>query len=317
MIRLAASIILAAALAAAPASGQTLRPAVTATSGVLHLGDLFADAGDHADDIVAPAPAAGMRITYGSDWLADVAREHGLAWTPSSPFDQVTIERASRDIGSDTIAQQVMTEIAAREPVEDADFELDNPGLHLVVPADAPTTIAIDGLAIDRRTGRVSAMVSAPAGDPAAMRQRITGRLVLHIDVPVLNRPIAAGETIAADDLGTLKVRRDRLSADVAYDPQQIIGKTPRRPLDTGTPLRLGDLERPLLVHKGELVTILLTTANLQLTAQGKALEDGAMNALVHVANSKSNLVVDASVVAAGTVGVTMPGGAPQRTAQR
>ena len=317
MIRLAASIILAAALAGAPASGQTLRPAVTATSSVLHLGDLFANSGDHASDPVAPAPPAGMRITYGSDWLADVAREHGLAWTPGSPFDRVTIERASRDIGSDTLAQQMMNEIATREPVTDADLELDNPGLHLVVPAEAPNSIAIDGLAIDRRTGRVSAIVSAPAGDPAATRQRITGRLVFHVDVPVLNRPIAAGATISADDLGTLKVRRDRLSADVASDPQQIIGKTPRRPLETGTPLRLGDLERPLLVHKGELVTILLTTANLQLTAQGKALEDGPMNALVHVANTKSDLVVDATVLAAGTVGVTMPGGSPQRTAQR
>jgi flagella basal body P-ring formation protein FlgA len=317
MIRLAASIVLAAALAAAPALGQTLRPAVTASGSVLHLGDLFADAGDRAEDAVAAAPPAGMRITYGSDWLAAVAREHHLPWTPSSSYDQVTIERASRTIGSDTIAQQLMDEIAAREPVADAELELDNPSLHLVVPADAPASIAIDGLTIDRRSGRVSAVVSAPPGDPAAARQRITGRLVFHVEVPVLNRAVAAGAAIAADDLVNVKVRRDRLTADVASDPQQIIGKSPRRPLAIGVPLRLGDLERPILVHKGELVTILLATENLQLTAQGKALEDGAKDALVHIANTKSNRVVDATVVAAGTVGVTMQGGPAPRTAQR
>jgi flagella basal body P-ring formation protein FlgA len=318
MIRLVASILFAAALAAAaPACGQTLRPAVTAESSVLHLGDLFLNAGDRANDPVAPAPPAGMRITYGSDWLAAVAREHGLAWTPSSPFDQVTIERASRDIGSDAIAQQLMSEIAAREPVTDAELELDNPGLHIVVPADATAALAIDGLAIDHRTGRVSAIVSAPAGDPAATRRRISGHLVFHVAVPVLNRAIAAGATIAADDLGTIKLRRDRLGADVASDPQQIIGKTPRRPLQTGEPIRLGDLERPVLVHKGELVTILLATANLQLTAQGKALEDGAKDALVHIANTKSDRVIDATVVATGTVSVTVLGGFAQRTAER
>jgi flagellar basal body P-ring formation protein FlgA len=318
MNRLVASILCAAALAtAAPAFGQTLRPAVTVESSVLHLGDLFANAGDRATDSIAPAPPAGMRITYGSDWLAAVAREHGLDWTPSSPFDQVTIERASRDIGSDAIAEQLMNEIAAREPVTDAELELDNPSLHLVVPADASASLAIDGLEIDRRSGRVTAIVSAPAGDPAATRQRVSGHLVFHVAVPVLNHAIAAGATIAAEDLGTITLRRDRLGTDVATDPQQIVGMSPRRPLPTGEPIRLGDLERPVLVHKGELVTILLATANLQLTAQGKALEDGAKDALVHIANTKSDRVIDATVVAAGTVSATMPGDAAQRTAER
>ena len=210
-----------------------------------------------------------------------------------------------------------MSEIAAREPVADAELELDNPSLYLAVPADAPSSIAIDGLAIDQRSGRVSAIVSAPAGDPAAVRRRITGHLVFHVEVPVLDRVIAPGATIEADDLATVKVRRDRLGTDVASDPQQIVGKTPRRPLQIGAPVRLGDLERPLLVHKDELVTILFATANLQLTAQGKALEDGAKDALVHIANTKSNRVIDATVVAAGTVTVTMPGGPMQQTAQR
>jgi flagellar basal body P-ring formation protein FlgA len=318
MFRIAAPIVLAAALAiAAPAFGQTLRPAVSVAGSVLRLGDLFADAGDHANDPVAPAPPAGTRITYGPDWLTAIAREHHLAWTPRSPYDQVTIERASRDIGSDAIAQQLMGEIAAREPVADAELELDNPGLHLVVPADAPSSIAIDGLAIDRRSGRISAIVSAPAGDPAAARRRITGHLVFHVEVPVLNRVIAPGAIIGLDDLVTVKLRRDRLAADVASDPQQMVGKTPRRPVQIGAPVRLADLERPILVHKGELVTILLATANLQLTAQGKALEDGAKDALVHIANTKSNRVIDATVVAAGTVGVSTPGASVQHTAQR
>jgi flagellar basal body P-ring formation protein FlgA len=317
MIRLAAFLILAAALAVAPAFGQTLRPAVTAAGSVVRLGDLFTDAGDHADDAVVAAPPPGMRIAYGSDWLAAVAHEHHLAWTPSSPYDQVTIVRASRDIGSDAIAQQMMTEITAREPAADGELILDNPALVLPVPADAPDTIAVDGLTIDHRSGRVSAIVSAPAGDPAAVRQRVTGRLVFHATVPALLHTVAPGTIIAADDIGSVTVRRDRLAVDTVSDPQQLVGRTPGRAIEVDAPIRLGDLERPVLVHKGELVTIQLQTANLQLTAQGKALEDGTQDALVHIANITSNRVIDATVVATGTVSVTAQGRAAQITAQR
>ncbi len=317
MTRLVTFLILAGALLIAPAFGQTLRPAVTATGSVVRLGDLFTDAGDHAGDAVVAAPPPGTRIAYGSDWLAAVAREHRLAWTPSSPYDQVTIVRASRDIGSDAIAQQMMTEITAREPTADAELTLDNPALVLPVPADAPDTIAVDGLTVDHRSGRVSAIVSAPAGDPAAVRQHVTGRLVFRTAVPALLHAVAPGAIIAADDIGSVTVRRDRLAVDTVSDPQQLISRTPRRAIEAGAPIRLGDLERPILVHKGELVSIQLQTANLQLTAQGKALEDGTQGALVHIANITSNRVIDATVVGSGTVSVTAQGRAVQITAQR
>jgi len=318
MIRLLA-ILLAVVLVTAPSAfAQSLRPAVTIDAPVIRLGDIFAGAGSRATDPVVAAPPPGMRITYGADWLAAAAKEHGLDWQPSSSFDQVTIVRASRVIGSDAVTQQLMQEIAAHQPVDDAQLQLDDPGLSFVIPASGPADIAIDGLTVDRRSGRVSAFVSAPAGDPAAVRQRVTGRLVYHVSLPVLNHAIGPGAVIAASDLDTIKVERSHVSADTATDAQQMIGKSPRRPLEAGLPVHLGDLALPVLVHKGELVTILLTTASLELTAQGTALEDGAGGALVRVANTKSNRVIDAMVMAPGTVAVRLPGApAPAETALR
>jgi flagellar basal body P-ring formation protein FlgA len=307
MTRIAASLLLAAALfAAAPASGQTLRPAVTITGVVVRLGDLFDGAGSHAADAVVPSPPPGTRITYGADWLAQMAHEHDLAWSPASAFDQVTIVRASRDIANDAIARQMMSAIAARQPVDDAQLVLDNPALDLVVAAEAPETIAVDGLTIDARSGRVEAFVSAPAGDPAATRRRVTGQLVYSIAVPALNHAMTPGTTIAAADLDTIKTRRDRTGGDVVTDARQLIGKTPRRSLQPDVPLRPGDVEMPLLVHKNDLVTIVLETDDLQITTQGQALEDGAQGAQIRVANTKSNRVIDASVTGAGVVTVAM-----------
>ncbi len=313
------ALAFAALLALAPSAlAQSLQPAVTVDAAVVRLGDVFADAGDHAADALVAAPPPGMRITYGADWLAAAAHEHDLDWQPSSPYDQVTIVRASRVIDGDAVKARLLAEIAARQPVDDAELQLDNPGLSLVIPASAEPEIGIDGLTVDGRTGRVSAYVSAPAGDPAAERRRVTGRLVFHVAVPVLNHAVGPGAVIAASDLDTVKISRERVGVNIATDAAQMIGKTPRRPLEAGIPVQLGDLALPVLVHKGQLVTIELRTPSLELTAQGTALEDGANGALVRIANTKSSRVIDATVTAPGTVAVSLPGSpARAQTAER
>ena len=319
MTRFPAFFVLALASAAAsPAWGQTLRPDANVADSLIRVGDLFADAGAAAAAPVGPAPAVGMHITYGADWLAAIASAHNLAWTPSSPFDQITVTRASRTIGSDAIVSRIMGEIAERQSTANAELELDNPALGLVVAANAPSTISVDGLTIEQRTGRFSAIVSSPAGDPGAPRQRVTGRLIYRVDVPEPTHALAAGAVIAAADLDIVKVRRDRLDAGAVTDSQQLIGKSPRRPLAAGEPILISDVAPPLLVHRGDLVMIVFRTDNLELTSQGNALEDGAEGALVRIENTKSNRVIDATVTDQDTVMVQSPTAAgAQRTAER
>jgi len=311
MSRLLAFLLLALTLAAAtPATGQTLRPTASVADNLIRLGDLFANAGPAAAVPVAPAPAPGMQITYGADWLAAAASEHHLAWSPSSPFDQITVTRAIRTINADQIVGRLMGEIAQRQSTDNAELELDNPGLHLIEAADAPPSIGIDGLTIDQRTERISAVVFAPAGDPAAPRQRITGRLIYRVEVPEPTHALAAGTIIVAGDLDMVKVRRDRIDPGAATDPQQLVGESPRHTLAPGEPVRVADVAMPLLVHRADLVTIDLKTDNLELTSQGTALEDGAAGAHVRIQNTKSNRVIDAIVTAQDMVTVLPPGAA-------
>jgi flagellar basal body P-ring formation protein FlgA len=319
MKQLSVLLGLALALAASsPAWGLALRPAASVADSLVRVGDLFADAGAASAAPVGPAPAVGMHITYGADWLAAIASEHKLAWTPSSPFDQITVTRSSRTIGSDEMVDRIMGEIAKRQPTANAELELDNPTLQLVVASDAPPAISVDGLTIEQRTGRFSAIVSSPDGDASAPRQRVTGRLIYRVDVPEPTHALAAGAVIAAADLDIVKIRRDRLDAGAATDPQQLIGKSPRRPLAAGQPILISDVAQPLLVHRGDLVTIVFRTDNLELTAQGSALEDGAEGVLVRIENTKSNRVIDAAVTGQDMVTVQSPGASvAQRTAER
>jgi flagellar basal body P-ring formation protein FlgA len=299
MSRIVLAILIAAstlATAACARAEATLRPVAVVQASVIRIADLFSDAGSHASEVVAPAPPPGARTIFDAAWLAATAREHHVDWQPASRFDQASVERAARVVAADALASALLDEIRTRQPLEEGEIQLDNPALRLVVAAEAPDAIGIEGLSLDGRTGRFSALVSAPANDADAERLRVNGRVFRLLKVATLNRVVAPGEVIRAGDIEFLRLRADRIASDAIGDLRDLVGRTPRHPLRAHEPLRAGDIQVPVVVHKGDLVTVLLETPLMRLSAQGKALEDGAMGAAIRVANTKSNRVIDAVV---------------------
>jgi flagella basal body P-ring formation protein FlgA len=313
-------LILAASLVAATPSiafaDTMLLPSVTVTGDTIHIGDIFRDAGAHANDPVAPAPVPGTRVTYNATWLGSVAREHHLTWQPSSEFDQTSIERASRTIDAATVGQRILAAAATDTPNSDASIQLDNPGLRFLVPAEASDDMTLDGLNIDPRTGRFSVFVTAPANSNNAQRQRISGRIVYQVTIAVPAHAMSIGDVFSPADISEAKLPRERVASDAITNPQQLVGKAARRILRAGETVRAGDIAEPVIVHKGDLVTITLNTAGMQLTAQGKAVEDGAMGASIRVTNTQSNRVID-TVVAGPNLVVVGSGAIPSRLAAR
>lgn len=311
-------ILATALVAVAPGlafADTMLLPSVTVTGDTIHVGDIFRDAGAHASDPVAPAPATGTRLTYNAAWLGAVAREHHLAWQPSSDFDQTTVERASRTIDAEAVGQRILSAVAADTPNSDTSIQLDNPGLRFIVPAEASDAMAIDGLNVDPRTGRFAVFVTAPANTDNAQRQRVSGRIVYQVTIAVPAHGMSIGDIFSRADVTETKLPRERVASDAITNPQILVGKAARRILRAGETVRAGDIAEPVVVHKGDLVTIVLNTAGMQLTAQGKAVEDGAMGASIRITNTQSSRVIDA--VVAGPNQVVVGGATVSRIAAR
>src|SRR5215469_5790052 len=221
-------LVAASTLAVAPnaCAEATLRPVSVVQGNVIHIGDLFSGAGRESGEVVAPSPPPGARTIFDAAWLGAAAREHHVDWQPASKFDQASVERASRIVTADALISSLLDEIRARQPFDDGEIQLDNPALRLVVAAEAPDTIGIEGLSFDARTGRFSALISAPANDTAAERQRVSGRLFHLVKVPTLNRALAPGDAIRAGDIEFLRLRADRIAGDVVADLHELVGRT-------------------------------------------------------------------------------------------
>lgn len=307
---------LAAALPGTVFADTMLQPNVKISGDTIYIGDLFSDAGAHAGDPIAPAPAPGTRVTYNAAWLGAIAREHHVNWSPSSDFDQASVERATRFIDADTVAQRILGEIAPTVQNADANIQLDNPGLRFIVPAEASDATALDGLNVDPRSGRFTVFVTAPPNAVNAQRQRVSGRIIYQVTIAVPNHGMAIGDVFGPNDITTIKLPRDRITADAVTSAQSLIGKAARRILAANETVRAGDVADPIVVHKGDLVTISLYSGAMQLTAQGKALEDGALNASIRISNTQSNRTIDGMVVGPNQVAVAF-GGPAARLAAR
>jgi flagella basal body P-ring formation protein FlgA len=96
----------------------------------------------------------------------------------------------------------------------------------------------------------------------------------------------------------------DVVGNGVITDESELAGRVAHHPLRAGQPLRAIDVERPIVVTKNKLVTIVYDTKIIRLTVRGKALENGGEHDVIRVANANSKSTVLAEVIDANTVQV-------------
>jgi flagella basal body P-ring formation protein FlgA len=143
---------------------------------------------------------------------------------------------------------------------------------------------------------------SAFAATPSSMAApvRASGAATLRIVVPA--RDIMRGEVIGESDLTFAEVTGTALAPSTITKFEAITGLQSRRMLRTGESLRAEDLRRPVVVTKGQMVTMTFSAPGVELSAMGRAMGEGGVGDTVTVQNPVSFRMVSATVTGAGTV---------------
>jgi flagella basal body P-ring formation protein FlgA len=307
--RLGAALVLAAATAAGATGRITVAREATVAGATVRLGDIASLEGDLVPGVAAlplgPAPGAGE----------------------SRRLDGAAILRALQRGGVDLDA--VTYSIPAAVQVRRAAQEVDEAAVRTIVERFLADTAGAEGGDVVLRTIELPAPIRIPAGDytsrvVAPEGSELMGRVRLRIDfvqedrtvksawvtadvgvfgpVVVARRPIARGETIAADDL-TLD-RRDLSqvphgAAMRIEDAAQMIAKLPVSPF---TPIRRDQLEAPSAVHRGDVVLLVAERGGLRITVPGEVREDAGLGQQVHVVNRATRKDLVGRVVDPSTV---------------
>lgn len=287
------------------AAPVALKPQALVEGEVLVLGDIFdnLDAAK-AKKPVAYAPKPGARVTLDANWLYALAQQQGVAWRPASLYDRIIVERSGQLVARETIENALLSALAPYGVAADSAIDLVNRNIALHIPADAKPVVAVRGLTYDERSRRFQATLEVPAGTVNALQVKVGGRVVSQVEIPVLARSVQKNDPISAGDIKMVAVSNDTVREDTITDPNEIIGKAPRRFLKVGQTVLRQDIQRPVLVPKNSQVTIILRSGAMVVTVQGQSNEDGGLGDVIHVTNAKSRNVVEATVTGQGMVAV-------------
>jgi flagella basal body P-ring formation protein FlgA len=122
--------------------------------------------------------------------------------------------------------------------------------------------------------------------------------------VLVLRRAVGRGETLAAADVVAQKRELPGLGSPFVSRPEDLAGRLTRRPLPEGTAVTADSLNAPLLIKRGQQVTLVAQSAGFEVRAPGKALADAAANQRVRVQNLNSLKVIEGLADTDGVVRV-------------
>ena len=289
-----------AAEQAEKATAPLLRDAVTVDDKVVYLGDLFINVGDKGNAAVAYAPAPGERAIFDARWLYRVARAYRLNWRPLSARQQVVVERVSQVIERAEIVDTIMAALFEKGADPKSELELTTQLTRVHIAGTAQATVGVDDITFDARTQRFAAIISVPANDPAGEKIRLAGRVHAVVKVPVTSRVLSRREIISDRDVKWIRIRADRVMPDTVTSIDDLVGMSAKYGLRPNEMVRRSDVERPILVERGSLVTVTLNHGPMALTAQGKALERGAKGDVVQIINRRSQTVFEGEVTGPG-----------------
>lgn len=299
---------------AAPPRPGTAQPALKAEArpmrDVVTLGDLVENAPAHlAATALFRAPRLGESGTIEASRALDAVRALGIA-VEANGIGQIMVTRAARRITSSEIEAAIAARLAARTGLDARALSLVFEGTppQAVLPIEISGPLQVEDINHDPRARRVVATVAVAAPDGSQRRPiRVTATVVETAEIAVLTRAVGRGEAVNGADITVERRPRDSVPADALADPRDVAGRIARRALGPGMSLRAGDLAKPEIVARGEMVTLVYEVPGMMLTARGKASEAGGIGDVIPVLNPQSKRTVQATIAGPGRVTVTAP----------
>lgn len=312
-LALLASVLLSIVDPASGAERPVLRSSVAVRAEVVTIGDFFDNAGPVADRPLFRAPDLGTTGPVAAARVVDLARAAGLAEAEAGGLVEVSVTRIARPVEAREMARLIAAE-ALRRPghsdgvsLDDLEVTFDTPVEPIAADARSEDPVRVVSLSIAPQTGRFDALVQIDQGEKSD-RQRLRGLLVETMPVTVLNRSLARGDTVAAEDLRVERQPRQRFgSGQTVVDPKDVVGLQARRALRAGQAVAPAEFMRPMVVSRGEIVTVLFRTSALRITGRGQALQPGAVGDLVSVLNPQSKRTLHGVVAGPGLVEISPP----------
>ena len=283
-----------------------LHEKVTVSGHLVTLADLFKDAGLNRHTPLFRSPDPGTTGKVSVQRILSAAKKYGLKLSHRPSFSMVTISRSSRVIElaalKDLIRDRLEDKLAATDTKSQLVISIANQTKDLHLDASLQGQLDLASLDWSARSRRFTARFNVKGSDTVILK----GSANLMVEVGVAKANIARGKTLVNSDLELKLVKSGGRRGQRFTSIEEMIGLSAKRSLQAGKPININDLEAPTLIHKNQLVTILLEVPGLVIRAEGKALANASKGEAVKVLNTQSKRIIHATAKASGLVSVSL-----------
>jgi flagella basal body P-ring formation protein FlgA len=312
MLVLISVMLFSISIADSVANGQksmVLKSNIKVSGATVTLGDVFLHSGDAYDVFITTAPKPGRFITIPLLEVLSIVRQYDLNWNRPKGVSRIRVERNSKTVNPAEI-KYILEDAIRRDGGPDKFFlSLYGNFQNIHMPAESSTAnISVNMISLDARTGRFTTSLNLPVGDGEYTSVNITGRVEELVQVPVLVDSAAKDDIITKQDVMWLDMPKNRLNQNILLSSNLIVGMAARRSLRSGVPLRLTDIQEPVLIRKGTLVSMVIIARSMKLSTIGRALEDGGKNDIIKISNIDSHKTVEGRVIGIDNVEILYHG---------
>lgn len=180
---------------------------------------------------------------------------------------------------------------------------------------DGDTTVEAAGLPMDTnyRVGDLSLKVEMPRNirynGPTLVKVNVsldgqkvaaeTVRLNIKMfkEVVVATKSILPHEVFSGDSVKLERMDISRLPHGFLTDVNKVVGLSARRTISPGMVLSSTMLDRPVVIKRGDKVTIIARVGGTEITAPGQAMQDGSEDQIIRVQNLNSQKIISAKII--------------------
>ncbi|MCP4924160.1 MAG: flagellar basal body P-ring formation protein FlgA [bacterium] len=282
----------------------TARSTIILHKDSLSLSDIFKGLEPTLDVVVSRAPKAGGDFRLSKAWMTKTMQNHNINWSPKGSFRPILVKRHGFVVSAEDFSQKLEESLKAQSHLDQIHLEIRGNTQALIVPTYSPDDLApnlrIESLQV--QGDRFKAILSV--GQESL---HVQGRFSPLIDVPTVGRPLARGSLITQADIDWIKVPASHISASTILDETDLIGKTAKgRLLKASAPITNTQIVRPIVVKRGEIITLNVKSPGLFLSTQGKALEKGGAGDTIRVMPLDTGRVIYATLSQGGVAEITL-----------
>ncbi len=263
---------------------------------VITIGDIFEGIpAERALQVLGPAPKPGKDMVLNARTLMRLASALDLKWLPKTANEQVTIRRAGLEIGEPQLVKLITEKLEVKGVTGPVKLTLlTKPDL--VLPAGTEMGVELISLNFNPEDNSFQGDVAAPSAANPIKRGLIAGTIERTLSLPVLKKSLTKGDVISAADLDWISVSDKTVEKNWVMDADNVIGLSPRKLVTSGKPLVLNDFESPVMVERGQTVTLVYKSDGISLNTTGKAAQPGRKGDIIRVTNISSNKIISGIV---------------------